>query len=78
MAMGFWFITIPLGLCVLLIFFFVPEPETTYIRENQEGLESTTSDPEKSSLEDKLPSSVGRPMPSLSPKTYYVSPTLPA
>ncbi|KAF8808029.1 MFS general substrate transporter [Phlegmacium glaucopus] len=62
--MGFWFITIPLGLCVLLIFFLVPE--TTYVCENQEGSKSTTSDPKKSSLEDKLPSSVGRPMPYVS------------
>ncbi|KAF8808032.1 MFS general substrate transporter [Phlegmacium glaucopus] len=64
--MGFWFVTIPLGLCVLLVFFLVPE--TTYIRENQEESKSTTSDPEKSSLEDKLPPLVGGPMPS--PKTY--------
>ena len=23
--MGFWFVTIPLGICLLLVFFFVPE-----------------------------------------------------
>ncbi|KAJ8454169.1 hypothetical protein ONZ51_g13188 [Trametes cubensis] len=29
---GFWFVSIPLGLCVLMVFFFVPE--TTYKRED--------------------------------------------
>ena len=81
--MGFWFATIPLGLCVLLVFFFVPEVrlrirpslwfdwslrQTTYIRVNQEGLTLDTTDPEKGNLKDKSPSSLEKPKPS--PKTY--------
>ncbi|XP_006454269.1 hypothetical protein AGABI2DRAFT_214100 [Agaricus bisporus var. bisporus H97] len=34
--MGFWFVSIPLGLAVILVFFFVPE--TTFIRETNNGL----------------------------------------
>ncbi|KAF9055995.1 MFS general substrate transporter [Panaeolus papilionaceus] len=48
--MGFWFVTIPLGLCVLLIFFFVPE--TTYIRKPaNSSLSSDKESRDKASLE---------------------------
>ncbi|KAF8963907.1 MFS general substrate transporter [Flammula alnicola] len=45
--MGFWFVTIPLGICVFLVFFFVPE--TTYLRE---VVTVSGKNAEKHSLED--------------------------
>jgi len=47
--MGFWFVTIPLGISVFLVFFFVPE--STYTRENHIG-KSSSNNSEKESLED--------------------------
>ena len=59
--MGFWFAAIALGICLLLVFFFVPEvrqpipfcdltmiivsTQTTYIRVNRDESISTTNDP---------------------------------
>jgi len=60
--MGFWFVVIPLGICLVLVFFFVPE--TTYTRVNREESTSTTNDLEEGSLEDKSLPSVGKPIPS--------------
>ncbi|KAL4250309.1 MFS transporter superfamily protein [Abortiporus biennis] len=44
--LGFWFVSIPLGLCLILVFFFVPE--TTYTREPIPSNKSTSSTKEKS------------------------------
>jgi len=57
--LGFWFVTIPMGISLVGVFFFVPE--TTYYRGNRsvkvsKDLEKD-SDPEKSSIEEGSPSS---------------------
>ncbi|KAF9446134.1 MFS general substrate transporter, partial [Macrolepiota fuliginosa MF-IS2] len=49
--MGFWFVTIPLGIAVVLVFFFVPE--TTYIRETQEVLAGHNHKSEGSAAHEK-------------------------
>ncbi|KAF9486341.1 MFS general substrate transporter [Pholiota conissans] len=48
--MGFWFVTIPLGISVVLVFFFVPE--TTYSRNNFVINQNSVNISEKQSLED--------------------------
>ena len=78
--MGFWFTAIALGICLLLVFFFVPEvrqpipfcdltmiivsTQTTYIRVNRDESISTTNDPEEGGLEDKSLPSAEGPIPS--------------
>jgi len=65
--MGFWFVSIPLGICLVLVFFFVPE--TTYTCVNREESTSITNDPEETGVEDKSLPSVGKPI----PRKSYVS-----
>ncbi|KAF8899280.1 MFS general substrate transporter [Infundibulicybe gibba] len=64
--MGFWFVTIPLGIAVLLVFFFVPE--TTYDRKiaNQEKervspTDNGSSDKDTSASERAVSPSIKRP-----------------
>ncbi|PPQ79900.1 hypothetical protein CVT25_002956 [Psilocybe cyanescens] len=47
--MGFWFVTIPLGISIFLVFFFVPE--TTYNRETK-TVAGSEKDSDKQSIED--------------------------
>ncbi|KAF4611520.1 hypothetical protein D9613_004113 [Agrocybe pediades] len=47
--MGFWFVTIPLGISIFLVFFFVHE--TTYIRQEKSS-DKTSKESEKQSVED--------------------------
>ncbi|KAL0951885.1 hypothetical protein HGRIS_008542 [Hohenbuehelia grisea] len=47
--MGFWFVSIPLGLSVIMVFFFVPE--TTYHREAAESKLHESPTAEKSSID---------------------------
>ncbi|KXN90109.1 Quinidine resistance protein 3 [Leucoagaricus sp. SymC.cos] len=54
--MGFWFVTIPLGIAVILVFFFVPE--TNYVRENRKPAcqvqkNESSAAYEKRSIEDR-------------------------
>ncbi|TFK41975.1 MFS general substrate transporter [Crucibulum laeve] len=72
--MGFWFVTIPLGLTVFMVFFFVPE--TTYTRAeiiqdvNKQGRDSS----EKQSIdEESSVSEVGANGKTIPPKASYVS-----
>jgi len=53
--MGFWFVSIPLGIAVLLVFFLTPE--TTYKRAGARGAERNSESAEKQSTSEKDSSS---------------------
>ncbi|KAF8167500.1 MFS general substrate transporter [Crassisporium funariophilum] len=53
--MGFWFVTIPLGISVVLVFFCVPE--TTYVRAPSAQPKASGKDSEKGSIEEGTSSS---------------------
>ncbi|KAA1471601.1 MFS general substrate transporter [Dentipellis sp. KUC8613] len=74
--MGFWFVSIPLGLCTLMVFFFVPEttydrpkPDTKKMEEKEEmSLEKRSLEKQESSVEEQ--SSDVR---SIAPAPSYIS-----